>query len=302
MARRKSRVAERYPALNDLRMRFVLNVVSIRVTRVKLIGVICCLFFSSGCQFNRANNLPRGAALLGYTNCIVDERPTAEDIAPARTGNYKWFSGQWYTKHPPALDHYSTNKGALVIGLGGDIVSAPQDFSPSGLPRLPGASGFYVEFEASLSGNDPDHWPALWLMPIEHNKAKDDRYDGDPVDFERWVEFDVDEGGFGPGHAGAVHVWSGIYPRYQKITGRTLSKESLDRTKRHAFGLSFDPRSGEVSWWVNNHKEKTVILTDPGKTAAKQNFYFLVSAQSHGKRVPYSLTLHRVRGFLPTTK
>jgi hypothetical protein len=41
----------------------------------------------------------------------------------------------------------------------------------------------------------------------------------DSPGFERWMELDVDEGGFGPGLLGTVHSWSGIAPNYTNISG-----------------------------------------------------------------------------------
>ena len=144
-----------------------------------------------------SKDVPPGAVALGYTKCVIRERPAAADVAPGKNGNFKWFSGQWYSKTNPPLSHYSTRNGELVMTLGGNLVSAPLDFSAGKLPLLAGADGFYVEFDVRLSDNDKDHWPAVWLMPAEHD-GKHDQYEGDPKGFERFMELDVDEGGFGP--------------------------------------------------------------------------------------------------------
>ena len=138
------------------------------------------------------------AAALGYTKRVINETPTAADIAPGKSGNFKWFSGQWYSQEVPSLDHYGTRDGVLALSLDGDLVSTPRDFSASKLPLLSGKDGFYVEFAVRLSDNDRDHWPAVWLMPAEHD-GKRDHHEGDPAGFERFMELDVDEGGFGPG-------------------------------------------------------------------------------------------------------
>jgi len=42
-----------------------------------------------------AQGAPPGAAALGYTLCVINEKPTAADIAPGSNGDYKWFNGQW---------------------------------------------------------------------------------------------------------------------------------------------------------------------------------------------------------------
>src|ERR1017187_7312151 len=71
--------------------------------------------------------VPAGAAALGYTKRIINEAPTAADIAPGRNGDYKWFSGQWYAKTVPTLERYETQAGVLALKLGGDLVSATLD-------------------------------------------------------------------------------------------------------------------------------------------------------------------------------
>ena len=140
--------------------------------------------------------LPAGAQELGYKNCIINERPVSCDVTGEKSGEYKWFSGQWYKRKPPELDHYRTVSGILAIRQGGDLVSTPRDFKTDGtLPLLSGEKGFYVEVDACLSGNRKDFFPAIWLMPVEHCGKKDDHYEGDPDDFERWMELDIDEGG-----------------------------------------------------------------------------------------------------------
>jgi hypothetical protein len=261
-----------------------------------IVRFMCLTLLISGCR-HADKVIPKGAMELRYLNCAISEKPTVREIAPSRTGTYKWFAGQWYVKEP-AHTFYTDQKGGLGISLGGDLVSASQDFSPSLLPTLSGKNGFYVEFEVTLSDNDPDHFPALWLMPAEHNRVKDDVYAGDPSDFERWVEFDVDEGGFGPGHAGAVHAWSGVYPNYQRITESSRPNRTLDRRKKTRFGMSFDPTREEATWWINDRKQKTVSVGKLSHVALKQRFYLIVSAQSHGKQVPYTMTLHRVRAYI----
>jgi hypothetical protein len=242
------------------------------------------------------NAIPWGAAALGYTKCIINEHPTATDIAPGKNGDYKWFSGQWYAT-PPTLDHYSRSNGVLALSLGGDLVSMPRDFSPGKLPLLPGSNGFYVEFEVQLSDNDPDHFPAVWLMPAEHPSS--DHYDGDPPGYERFMEFDIDEGGFGPGLTGTVHNWSGIYPNFQNIQNpNNVSTLPLDRGKKHTFGGSYDPAHQTVTWWVDGVKQMSSEPPHVPAIAAKEHFYLIISAQSHGKNIPYSMFVSSVRAFV----
>jgi hypothetical protein len=50
---------------------------------------------------NAVGAVPPGAAALGYTKCVIREIPTAADVAPGHNGDYKWCSGQWYSKTVP---------------------------------------------------------------------------------------------------------------------------------------------------------------------------------------------------------
>jgi hypothetical protein len=250
--------------------------------------------------------VPAGAAKLGYTKCIINERPTAADVAPGKDGAHKWFSGQWWAK-PPSLDHYSTEGGVLVLKQGGDLVSAPRDFSAGKLPLLPGADGFYVEFEVRLSGQDPDYFPAVWLMPAEHSGKQQDQYHelfpNDPAGYERWMEFDIDEGGFGPGLTGTVHNNFGIYGKdggyKHKQNPNNVSKVALDRSQKHIFGGSFDPAKQRVTWWVDGVEQMSATAPYVPEVAPKQHYYLIISAQSHGKDKPYLMYVSGVRAFVP---
>ncbi len=256
----------------------------------------------------QAADVPPGAAAPGYSKCIIWERPVAEDVAPGKNGAHKWFSGQWYAK-PPSLDHYATRDGQLVIKQGGDLVSTSRDFSGGKLPLLPGCDGFYVEFEVRLSGQDADYFPAVWLMPAEHSGQQLDQYrdlyPNDPVGFERWMELDVDEGGFGPGLTGTVHSWWGIWGKnggYQhQQNPNNVSKVALDRSQPHVFGASYEPGRKTVTWWVDGQRQMSATEPYVPDVAARQNFYLIMGAQTHGKQKPYELIISGVRAFVPPT-
>lgn len=248
-------------------------------------------------------NVPPGAAALGYTQCLLNERPVASDVAPGRNGDYRWFSGQWYNGEPPALDHYRTRHGALLISLGGDLVSTSRDFTGGRLPLLPGAEGFYIEFEVQLSDEDPDHWPAVWLMPAEHSGKQEDQYPGDPPGFERWMELDVDEGGFGPGLTGTVHSWWGTWGQgegYQHIQNpNNVPQTPLDRTRPHTFGAGYNPLTQTVTWWVDGVEQMSATAPFVPEVATQQHFYLIMSAQTHGQKKPYEMIVTGVRAFVP---
>lgn len=269
------------------------------VVRRALLAALAIFSSSAHCA-SPADATPPGAAVLGYTRALIAEQPVANDVSYTANGRFKWFSGQWYAKRRPSLDHYTTVDGVLTLTLGGDIVSVPHDFSESQLPLLSGRSGFYVEFDVRLSDNDPDHWPALWLMPVEHDGRKRDHDPADPPEFERWVEIDVDEGGFGPGLTGTVHCWSGIFPRYRNSqNSNNVSSQKLDRSKEHTFGASYAPEQNRVTWWLDGVQQMSAELPCESRIARSLNFYLIISAQSHGRNKPYSMFIRRVRAFVP---
>ena len=81
--------------------------------------------------------LPAGAAALGYSECIINERPVAADVTLEKNGHYKWFSGQWYAQ-APSLDHYATQDGALVLNLGGVLLCRfSRTLVPGSIIQLP---------------------------------------------------------------------------------------------------------------------------------------------------------------------
>jgi len=252
-----------------------------------------------------AQSVPPGAAALGYTLCVINEKPVASDIAPGSKGNYKWFSGQWW-ETPPPLSDYSTISNTLALSLGGELVSTPRDFSTGALPVLPGSNGFYVEFDFQLSDNNPDHWPGVWLLPVENNAQQQDCYPAlypqDPPGYERCMEFDVEEGGWNPGLLGTVHFWTGVPPNVSSIwNSNNASPIPLDLSKKHTFGGSYDPIHQEVAWWVDG-----VYQMDAGSpyvpvVAALQHFYLILTAASISANTPYKMMVSGVRAYVPLT-
>ncbi len=277
------------------------RIASFRFLHPALALVTASLMTACGTLGGASRAVPPGAAVLGYTKCVIDERPCVADIAPGKSGAYKWFSGQWYNSKPPSLDHYQMINGELALKLGGDLVSAPRDFSgPGKLPALPGDKGFYVEFDVRLSDDDPDHWPAVWLMPWEHNGRLEDCYAGDPKGFERFMELDVDEGGFGPGLTGTVHSSEGIWPKYKHVQNpNNVRKEPIDRSKKHAFGASYDPLTKTATWWLDGVRQMSATSPYVPDIAARQRFYLILSAQSHGNKKEYLMFVSGVRAFVP---
>ena len=264
--------------------------------------------------------IPPGAAALGYTVKAVDEHPTAADIAPnnANNGNYKWFNGAWWDGKRPPMSHYSTTNGVLTIrydadtDTGGCLIGTPRDLSKGVLPWLDGAKGFYIEFDTRLSDNDPNHWPAVWVMPVEHSggsgKPLRDVYPGDPDGFERWMELDVDEGGLaksGGAMCSAISWWGrwSLGGFKSDISNNWATGEALDRTKVHTFGASYDPVKRQVTSWVDGKKkwQTPVDCSSVPEIAPEQHFYPILSVWRVDKGVhePYSMYVSGVRAYIP---
>ena len=145
-----------------------------------------------------AGPVPPGAAALGYTKCVIRENPTAADVAPGRRGatNGSAASGtrgtrrRWITTRPRTA-YWPSSWGAISS-------ARPSIFRPAGCRCCPAGTVSMSNSTFASRTTTRDHWPAVWLMPAEH----DGRHDSTPAirpDYERFMELDVDEGGFGPG-------------------------------------------------------------------------------------------------------
>ncbi len=282
-------------------MRYFLN--GMKTPALSFVGIGLLLMAECfAAEAAAAGKIPPGAAALGYTKCVIDERPTVTDIAPGPTGHSKWFMGLWYHTYV-TLKSFEMVDGVLAIHPRGVLVSAPHDFANTGrLPTLAGKDGFYAEFDVRLSDDDPDHWPAVWLMPVEHNGKQADHYPGDPEGYVRYMELDVDEGSFGPGMTATVHNWAGDFRRLERHIQNpgNFLPAPLDRTKMHTFGASYDPARTTVTWWLDGVKQISATLPYVPRIAAKQHFYLIMNANYQQKKSrDYRMFVSGVRAYVP---
>lgn len=242
---------------------------------------------------------PKGAQALKLFEAKIDICPKLADLSFEKEADSFFYNGLWWLKEQPSRNLYSDDeKGYLTIQLGGNIATVSREMKSGWSPLLAGNRPFYVEFEAKISDNDPDHWPAVWLLPVEHNVRQEDVYEGDPPKFERWLEIDVDEGGYANGAMGTALSWSGKWPNYNRLRSTpNLHNSFLDRTKLHRFGAAFDPEKRSIGFWLDDKLQYTALSPAIPDVALKQNFYLIVSAQSRGKNVPYVITVARVRAY-----
>lgn len=245
---------------------------------------------------------PIGAVSLKYTNVAFDFCPRPADISFSGQGTTaKLYNGHWWTNSIPSPSLYSEGPdGSLAIAQGGAVTSVPRTMVRGSLPLLPGDRGFFVEFEVSLSDDHADHFPAVWLMPIEHNQRHEDSYAPDERGFERWLEIDVDEGGFSPGPMATAISWSGFWPNYQRVRSNpNLHNEKIDRAQRHRFGAGFDPERLKITFWYDEKVQYVASGASVPEIAKKQHFYMIMNADAHKLKLPYELYIHRVRAFVP---
>src|ERR1700722_6047344 len=150
---------------------------------------------------SEAGAMPPGAAALGYSRRVIYLRPTTDDISYDATLK-NLYSGDWYDPVKPPSTYFMSD-GILTMNRGGVLTTESRKSQPGALPLLSAAKGFYVGFAVRLSDNDQDHWPAVWLMPQEHDVHQSDHQPGDPPHYERWMELDINEGGLGSNLSGA---------------------------------------------------------------------------------------------------
>lgn len=242
---------------------------------------------------------PAGATQVGALQPLFRDCPRIADVDfTGRADGRKYYSGV-YSTQPKDSSFYEQADDGVVIQRGGLLATVKTNSTTGHFPLLSGARPFYIEAQVATSSNHRDNFPAVWLMPIEHNPRMEDVYEGDPKSFERWFELDIDEGGFGPGGHHTAISWSGIWPNYKKIQNpNPTSKIPLDRTQPNVFGVSYSPDTLTVRWWLNGQQVLEAAHPYVPEIARRQNFYLIVSAQSHKNINHYQMKLLGVRAFV----
>ena len=253
----------------------------------------------AGQMICRDESIPQGATDVQANQLLFQDCPQIADLDfTGKVDGKKYYSGVWWGKPKDQSFYQQTNDG-LIIKRGAGVATVKLNSYRGHFPLLKGDRPFYIEAQVSTSSNDPDNFPAVWLMPIEHNLRQEDVYEPDPRGFERWFELDIDEGGFGPGGHHTAISWSGIWPNYKKIQNpNPTSKDSLDRMQPNVFGVSYSPESLTVRWWLNGKKVLEATRPYVPEIARRQRFYLIVSAQSHKNISDYEMRFMGVRAFM----
>ncbi|AOF87248.1 hypothetical protein BSY239_4224 [Hydrogenophaga sp. RAC07] len=276
----------------------------IRFPPTPLLLAALCLTASAAAQASdhlicKDATTPEGATQVGALQPLFRDCPRITDIDfTGRADGHKFYSGV-YTGPPKDRSFYEQADDGVLMQRGGVLATVKTSSFPGRFPLLSGARPFYIEAQVATSSNHRDNFPAIWLMPIEHNARMEDVYEGDPKSFERWFELDIDEGGFGPGGHHTAISWSGIWPHYKKIQNpNPTSKVPLDRTQPNVFGVSYSPDTLTVRWWLNGRPVLEATQPHVPEIARRQNFYLIVSAQSHKNISHYQMKLLGVRAFV----
>ncbi|ODV43378.1 hypothetical protein AWV79_18005 [Cupriavidus sp. UYMMa02A] len=96
---------------------------------------------------------------------------------------------------------------------------------------------------------------------------------------------------------GTVHSWSGVWPQYKtQINKNHLAEATLDRTKLHTFGASYDPIRQKVTWFLDGVRQ---MSADAPPVGANQNFYLIMSAQNRGSAGPYTMYVKTIWAYVP---
>lgn len=243
---------------------------------------------------------PPGAMQVNALQPLLRDCPRLADVDfTGHANGRKYHAGAYFFKQPKDKDLFDAADDGVVLKKGALLTTVRMNAHPGKFPLLRGDRPFYIEVQAATSSNHRDNFPAIWLMPIEHNLRMEDVYEGDPKGFERWFELDIDEGGFGPGGHHTAISWSGIYPNYRKIQNpNPTSPVPLDRTRPNVFGVSYAPDTLTVRWWLNGQQVLEAAHPYVPEIARRQNFYLIVSAQSHKNISDYTLKLMGVRAFV----
>lgn len=267
------------------------------------VAASCLLFegdaYSADPMICRDDAIPAGAAEVQAHQLLFRDCPLIVDLDfTAKADGKKYYSGLWFGKSPKDRSFYEQADDGLIIKRGGLVATVKMTSYRGFFPMLKGDRPFYIEAQVATSSNDKDNFPAIWLMPIEHNLRQEDVYAPDPRGFERWLEVDIDEGGFGPGGHHTAISWSGIWPNYKKIQNPyPTSKVPLDRTQPNVFGVSYEPETLTVRWWLNGQKVLEARPPSVPEVARLQNFYLIVSAQSRRNISDYHMKFMGVRAF-----
>jgi hypothetical protein len=183
-----------------------------------------------------------------------------------------------------------------ILSAGPGVATQTQNSVAGAIPYLIAANGFYLEAAVTITSNDQDHFPACWALPQEHS-----------VGTNSYIEIDFDEGGYARdannpfyGMHSTVINWTepaGTSVLYNNGTP-TLWGASIDRTKEHIFGTSYDPIGQMIAFWLDGVKQPFAQSTATFDTRIQPyHYYAIFGPQTHGLYHPYSMLIRYIAGW-----
>ena len=249
--------------------------------------------------------VPSGAAALGYTVQMFSIVPTVAMVSTTDTNsNSALYPGLTFSTVATNLQErksLSTTNGVFTInytGAGNIWVNSETHQATQGtLPLLLGSNGFYIEAGIRLSSNDPDNYPAFFLMPAEHNAYKADHIATSPPGYENWLEIDVLEDEDGGLAQHNLINYQGIYPNYTRTTNYWRHPAPFDWTVEHIFGASFDPIARVVQFYIDGIPTFKASMVTAPTIVDTYHYYFILGTRNHGLLKPYQMYVSYVAAY-----
>jgi hypothetical protein len=250
--------------------------------------------------------LPPGAAALGYTVQMYSIVPTVAMVSTTDTNSTSdLYPGLQFASIATNLDelkYLTMVNGVFAFNYTGAgatswITSVTHQATQGTLPLLLGSNGFYIEAGIRLSSNDPDHYPAFFLEPAEHNANKTDHPAGTPSGYENWLELDAleeEDGGLAQNN---LINYQGYYPNYTRTMNFWRSPHGFNWTVEHIFGLSFDPVTRVVQFYLDGQPTLKASMATAPTIVDAYHYYFIMGARSHGLNKPYQMYVSYVAAY-----
>jgi hypothetical protein len=243
--------------------------------------------------------VPPGAAAAGFHTLIYAIHPVVGDIniLGSPDSSYYFVNGSPGQNKGDNSSYYTTTNGQLTLinpgsntGASGLIMAAQTPYNDmpyaqtvSTLALLPAGSGYYFEGATTVSANDGNNWPALWIWTYE---AMADN------ETAPWAELDLNEWGFNPGTGGSCASACGTLTSLTYWTGQTTrgglaqlySTKSFTMTNELIMGVAWDATNSQVEVWANGTKLGRILFSAanlPSSAWTAYHHFPLIGTNSH---------------------
>ena len=124
-----------------------------------------------------------------------------------------------------------------------------------------------------------------------------DHLSTDPAGFQRWTEIDVTESGYGPGSLATVINYWGIAPNYSRRVWNDWGyiQSPFDYTKEHIYGVSYDPATNVLQWYIDN--VPTFRMAPTNSVIKDYHYYLVMESSSHRSHTPYDTIIRYVAAY-----